>query len=1104
MTNNNNIIDPSSPYCCNNSRYRRRKKQSQQPTGGGFVILAAISILSLGSGSGTHAHAQIKNQPLTTTTNNNNNSVQNDNINLYESTTSTVVSYHNHNPPLLLNITQIESSPILVQRYDWIRQSSSLVHLLDDHQHQHYQHRVETEKGGQNNNNKGQHDQYYQKRKLDQVYDDDYGNNDDVNSNLYDDKKNNADDVYANADDAALYDDAYQTNDDVNDNDDDTAAAGRIYICEDKTCTINEQCTKFLFGFLEGTTDAKDNCEGIMNAYVAADCGTIKKSSSSSSSSKMSGTTVYNMDDDFNDDYFGIFYDHQCCSSLRSHYYEYCDSSEILNGANLLLVAAVMLLCECAKSIVKKNRIRWLPEAASCMLVGMAVALGAKLLGSNIENIGFDEGIFMYLLLPPIIFEAALSVNKGEFRRRRGAIMVFALFGTLLSSFLTGAATYYSAKYFGDASLSILDSLVFGSLISSIDPVAILSVLTSLKMSETDTIYILVFGESLLNDGIAITLFKSLVQQYESKEAVSLDDILGSIADFLIIACGSCAIGLACGVACLCYFHLNSSILHPVMEVASFFLWAVVPYWISESIECSGIVAIVVMGFFMDMYLRPGWDPAEIELEEERLQLMLKAANHGGNIPVTPTLGLDYYNWDDDGSQDGRFRFRGTAVDIPDIRRPHSAPLPHARTAVDDHRDRNNETSTTGTKKTVMIKSDSNNKFPGGKDGEDADTIAAGSMTTFPRIKSILLKREFVRMSREADEHVRFVAHLLSSLSENAIFAYLGLFLFSGKYKWDGILCSIGVITCILSRAVMVVCASWFIWYMHIFRQRMGCNSQGVDPCIDECLDQKDSADQKSTDGLDPLNAPISKSARALSNYKVQVVLILAGLRGAVSLALVESVPIYNGVTGVGSMNKPLLKAMTSSAIIFTIFVLGGGAYYILKWLDISDDDMLIESTNKRLADRALSGYIYPPLVCGAYNNDDNPAVEMELSTAPSWRNYPRSPGSMIESPRVGYMAPPSPSRMMLQRSRSDWSRTSHDSAGLNAHDHHRDENDIIDRQLNHQLSSKSRGSQSVHTDIRQLNSVLTDAIEESTPELDESSKKSMSDDDPPFPPEIV
>ncbi|KAL7547636.1 hypothetical protein ACHAWF_010917 [Thalassiosira exigua] len=987
-----------------------------------------------------------------------------------------------------LNETLIEADIVLRRRYRWVRQSEALSRLLDEGVDSW---RNASDRYGENYNNNyygGVNNNYGRRmwgggderrhadgrwRRLDgQYYDDAFYQADD-GGNAYDDAAVANDDAAAASDDAAAAaDDAAAAADDASAANDDYAEQ-LAYICDSKTCTVNEQCTKFLFGFLEGTTDAKDNCEGIMNAYVAADCGTIRKKSDTSVSSANADTTIYNMDDDFNDDYFGIFYDHQCCSSLRSHYYEYCDATEVLNGANLLVIAGVMLLCECAKSVVKKNRIRFLPEAAACMLVGMAVALGAGVFGTNIENIGFDEEIFMYLLLPPIIFEATLSVNKREFRRRRGAIMVFAVFGTLFASFITGAATYYTSRFFGDESISILDSLVFGSLISSIDPVAILSVLTSLKMSETDTIYILVFGESLLNDGIAITLFKSLVQQYESKSTISLDDILGSIADFLIIAFGSCVIGLACGVACLCYFHLNSSILHPVMEVASFFLWAVVPYWMAEAFDWSGIVAIVIMGFFMDIYLRPGWDPAELELEEGRRQQYLLAAagavpkNLGGLGPSDSKVDLRYYNWEDDDNDNTRFRFRGTAVDIP---RPHSAPPPPPPEAVAE---RVQSDASGGSKKTNKA----NNLEH--KDS-DADTEAGTSMTTNPNIKAILMKREFVRMSREADEHVRFVAHILSSLSENAIFAYLGLFLFSSKYEWDSVLCSIGVTACVLSRALMVVCASWFIWYMHVFRQRAGCHNDKVNTCIDEDVEsgqsskapkengetvietsfveaggiKDDDSDSSKNHTVDPLNTPISKSARALSNYKVQVVLILAGLRGAVSLALVESVPIYNGVTGVGSKNKPLLKAMTSSAIIFTIFVLGGGAYYILKWLDISSDDMLIKHTNKSNNRNGYGAYIYPPLICTGYTNTDcstTSPTEMELTSAPSWRSHHShhshhsARGRTGSSPNIGHhkrlgsFVPPDLSPKLIGRSRSDWSHTSNYSAGLN---------DIADRHL--------------------------------------------------------
>jgi len=865
-----------------------------------------------------------------------------------------------------LNSSKIQLSPELSTRERWLRQSPALSRILDEGNGE----------DGQNNHG-----------------------NDNAAAAAYDDAAAAADDATLNYDDANAANDDYQNQ--------------IKYICEDKTCTVNEQCTKFLFGFLEGTTDAKDNCDGIMNAYVAADCGAIKNSNGKSEAA------LYADDDDFNDDYFGVFYDHQCCSSLRSHYYEYCDSSGMLNEFNLLVVAAVMLLCECAKSVVKKNEIRWLPEAAACMLVGITMAGITALAGYSMEQFAFDEEIFMYILLPPIIFEAALTVNKREFRRRRGAIMVFAVFGTLISSFVTGAATYYTAKYLGQNSLTMLDSLVFGSLISSIDPVAILSVLTSLNMSETDTIYIIVLGESLLNDGIAITLFKALVQSYQSNGTITTDAVLGSIADFLIIATGSFSIGLVCGFASIFYFLLNKSILHPVMEVASFFLWAVVPYWLAEAFSWSGIVAIVVMGFFMDMYLRPGWDAADLQLEEEeRINRLMKLAmaeeqEKSGKVIDSPHANM-YYNW---GDGENSFRFRGSAVDIPRpslVSEPPYHPPSYSASAPEEAPSLPNPTFNAGDDSII-------------DSAIDNETVSGVSSAN---VKAIILKREFVRLSREADEHVRFVAHILSSLSENAIFAYLGLFLFSSKYKWDALLCTIGTISCVLSRAVMVLAASWFIWYFHVFRQRAGYGGANASLCINETQETKDDNDREGK--IDPLCTPISKSARALSNYKVQVVLILAGLRGAVSLALVESVPIYNGVTGIGSKNKSLLKAMTSSAIIFTIFVLGGGAWYILKRLDISDEEMLIKTS-----DNDRDAFLPAGLYCGGRLTDH----EMELATAPSWKSHRNLSRHVHVSPSgsANFLnTTTTPTSVQSLRSKSDWSQNT-DNAGLNA---------VIDRHL--------------------------------------------------------
>lgn len=81
--------------------------------------------------------------------------------------------------------------------------------------------------------------------------------------------------------------------------------------------------------------------------------------------------------------------------------------------------------------------------------------------------------------------------------------MIFAVFGTIISTFVIAI---------GLGILGLLpwtDALVFGSLISSVDPVATLAIFNALDVDPT--LYTLVFGESVLNDAIAIVLYKYVV-----------------------------------------------------------------------------------------------------------------------------------------------------------------------------------------------------------------------------------------------------------------------------------------------------------------------------------------------------------------------------------------------------------------------------------------------------------------------------------------------------------------------------------------------------------------------------------------------------------------
>ena len=629
----------------------------------------------------------------------------------------------------------------------------------------------------------------------------------------------------------------------------------------------NARCSKYLFNFLEGTTDADDTCDGLKNAYTAAGCSEDDES--------------YNEAND-NDDYFVNFSAHKCCSALQKHYTEYCRSDYVFSNLHLLFAMIVLLLSECAKNIIHRMKyINFIPEAGICILVGALGGIVAKLVpNSNIDDLSFDSDLFMSVLLPPIIFDAALSVSKTQFKRRRTAIACFAILGTMVSTAITGAVVYYSSQY-AEESLPALDSLVFGALISSIDPVAILSILSSLGLTQADTVFILVLGESLLNDGVAVTVFKTLVERFDGKTndgSTSVSEVLGTIADFVINMVGSVAVALICGILAWIFFYLLKRTLSPAMEVGSVFIWALVPFYISEALNWSGIVSLVVMGCFMDVYIA---SPKE---------------NKGG---VSPGAASGFCN-----ATDGFDEYVN----------------------MDDRSLANSITPLQGTSR--------------------------------------------MRLSREAEKHVRFFAHVTAQLSESAIFAYLGLFLFSQKYDWDPALITIGIVSCLASRGIMVMLMSQFILLIYKMRgystkasrresvrgrdsPASTLNGSTVTEDIYDLQEQESMRDRETK--------YMSKTAAALRNPKTQSVLWLAGLRGAVSLSLVENIPLHNALTGEGCQYRPLIKGMTSASIIFTTFVLGGASYFLLPILgfgpDLKDDDEAeTGSTDIELSSRKPQG----------------------------------------------------------------------------------------------------------------------------------------------------
>lgn len=294
-----------------------------------------------------------------------------------------------------------------------------------------------------------------------------------------------------------------------------------------------------------------------------------------------------------------------CCASILSVFHEHCDPTttgiEDYSDRKLLVIVFVVTVCGMVKSLIRFFHIRWLPEAGGCILVGV---IGYLIL-QNVSYVqyAFDGDMFLRIMVPPIVFEAAVKINKRSFQRHVIPITIYAIMGTLLSTALTATILHKASSMVGwCTTIPIKESLIFGSLISSIDPIAVLSVLNNMGMTDSDTIYVLIFGESLLNDGIAIVLFQTLVHFLDESLVIDGEAVVDAIIHFVVVALGSLSVGVVSGACATVYFALMHGCQTPMVELISFLAWAFIPYFICDMVEWSGIVAIVANGFVMDLY----------------------------------------------------------------------------------------------------------------------------------------------------------------------------------------------------------------------------------------------------------------------------------------------------------------------------------------------------------------------------------------------------------------------------------------------------------------------------------------------------------------------
>ncbi len=236
----------------------------------------------------------------------------------------------------------------------------------------------------------------------------------------------------------------------------------------------------------------------------------------------------------------------------------------------LLVIAVVVALLA--------RRLR-LPYTVGLVLAGIGLRLARHGPGALLT-----PHLITTAFLPPLLFEAALSLRWRELRRDGLPIFVLSTAGVAVSALLVAGGMVWLAHW------PLSAALVFGVLIAATDPVSVTATFKENKIF--GRLRLLVESESLFNDGVAAVFF-ALALTFASGEPLTSASAAGQLFK---ISLGGIAIGLACGgVATLLAGRTEDYLVETALTAVT----AYGSFLLADHYGVSGVLATVSAGLLL-------------------------------------------------------------------------------------------------------------------------------------------------------------------------------------------------------------------------------------------------------------------------------------------------------------------------------------------------------------------------------------------------------------------------------------------------------------------------------------------------------------------------
>jgi CPA1 family monovalent cation:H+ antiporter len=246
----------------------------------------------------------------------------------------------------------------------------------------------------------------------------------------------------------------------------------------------------------------------------------------------------------------------------------------------LLLLILVGALATVLGLVSKRARL--LPYPVVLAAAGVAVGL---LPGEQLPRVGAN--VILLAFVPGLVFEAALTLDLPELRKRLVPVGLLATAGVALTVVLIGTLTHLILG------LSWASGMLLGAILAATDPIAVVTLLRRLKAPAG--LAAILEGESLFNDGTGVAVFTAVLATILSGTPSAGDAALR----FLEITVGGTAIGLTAGFLGLALLRFAED---APLEILATLVIAYGSYLAADLVHASGIVAVVVAGIVVARY----------------------------------------------------------------------------------------------------------------------------------------------------------------------------------------------------------------------------------------------------------------------------------------------------------------------------------------------------------------------------------------------------------------------------------------------------------------------------------------------------------------------